>query len=44
MERAGRLGWPRLGGIKLIGVSAKSVIGFGDSKGSHVCSSLLILI
>lgn len=31
-------------GIKLIGVSAKSVIGFGDSKGRHVFSSLLILI
>lgn len=31
-------------GIKLIGVSAKSVTGFGDSKGRHVLSSLLILI
>lgn len=31
-------------GIKLIGVSAKSVTGFGDWKGRHILSSLLILI
>lgn len=44
-ERKGPGRWRGQGlGIKLIGVSAKSVTGFGDSKGRHILSSLLILI